>query len=274
MISDLQYYKPSLGGSWLLVGLVLAGSLVGGMVNLIWKGAPQSLTYAIMMAVPLLFCGWMGRQARTLGETAVPLNAPRFGKLPAWAALLLSAVALLALSVVTEPTTSFIPMPDSIKAIFEQAFMDSPLWDMILSTCILAPLLEELLCRGMMLRGMLARGKAPWKAIFWSAFLFALMHLNPWQSIPALLIGLLLGWVYWRTRCLWATIFLHCLNNSLSTVISRVWPDLPVDAGLQDLLSPTAWWAVFAGSAVILILVIRLLHEKTLSPQIPPQLEA
>ena len=107
---------------------------------------------------------------------------------------------MLSLSVVIEPTTSFIPMPDSIKAIFEKAFVESALWDMIVSTCILAPLLEELLCRGIMLRGMLARRKAPWKAIVWSALIFAVMHMNPWQSIPAFLIGLLLGWVYYRTH--------------------------------------------------------------------------
>ena len=142
MNSAIPYYKPSLGGSWLLVGLLIAGSLVGGMVTMLWKGAPQSLTYGLMMAIPLLFCAWMGTQARDLGGSRLALHAPHYGSLPAWLFFVLVSVALLALTVVIEPTTSFIPMPDSIKAIFEKAFVDSALWDMILSTCILAPLLD------------------------------------------------------------------------------------------------------------------------------------
>lgn len=270
-----QYYKPSLGQSWLLVALVIAGSLVMGLAL---PHAPQSLTYFLMMCFPLGWCWWMGRQEAAIAEISgrkpLPFNAPHFGKLSGPAFFVLAAIAMLALTVVIEPTTAFIPMPDSIKAVFEKAFIDSPLWDMILSTCILAPLLEEFLCRGMMLRGMLAHRITPWKAIAWSAFLFAFMHMNPWQSIPAFLIGLFLGWVYWRTHCLWATIFLHCLNNVISTVISRLWPDLSIDAGLKDILPPTTYWLVYAGCVVVLVVTIYLLHEKTLPANVSSPVEA
>ena len=144
---------------------------------------------------------------------------------------------------------------------------------MILATCIMAPLLEEFLCRGMMLRGMLTRMK-PWKAIFWSAFLFAVMHLNPWQSIPAFLIGLFLGWVYWRTHSLWATIFLHCLNNSLSTAATRIWSDVSVDAGWKDVLPPNTYWICYVAAALLLVVLLYILYEKTLSPEISSPVDA
>ena len=271
MIQYFKYYKPGLGASWLLVGLTLLGSILAGLAL---PQAPHSLTYALMTILPLAWCWWMGNMAATAGDKPLAVNAPHFGKLGAAGFLVLSAVALLALSVVIEPTTTFIPMPDTIKALFEKVFIDSALWDMIVSTCILAPLFEEFLCRGMMLRGMLAGGMRPRNAILWSALLFAVMHLNPWQSIPAFLIGLLLGWVYWRTHCLWATIFLHCFNNSISTLISRLWPDLPVDAGLRDILPPTTWWIVFGAAAVVLFLTLYLLHEKTVSPEVQTHMEA
>ena len=273
MIQELKYYKPTLGQSWWLVLLLAVGSLVGGGISLIWKEAPQSLTYLVMMVLPMAWSLWQGHLAARSGGRALAINQPHFGKLPAGVFLLLAAVALLTLSYVIEPTTSFIPMPDSIKAIFEAAFVNSRLWDMIVSTCILAPLLEELLCRGIMMRGMLTRMK-PGRAIFWSALIFAVMHMNPWQSIPAFLIGLLLGWIYWRTHCLWATIFLHWLNNSLATVISRLWPDVSVDAGWKDILPPTTYWIVFGVCAVVLILTLYLLYEKTVSPQVPDRVEA
>ena len=274
MFQKFQYYKPTLGHSWLMVALVIVGSLV---VAFAFPHAPQSINYFLMMLCPLGFCWWMERQAAAVAEIRgirpLPVNAPHFGKLPAWAFLALSTVAMLALTVVIDPTTAFIPMPDSIKAIFEKAFVDSALWDMILATCIFAPLLEEFLCRGMMLRGMLTRMPV-WKAIAWSAFLFAFMHLNPWQSIPAFLIGLFLGWVYWRTHCLWATIFLHCFNNSMSAILTRVFPDIPFDASWKDMLPPNVYWPFYAGCVVVAVLTIYILHEKTLSPEVSSPVDA
>ena len=273
-MNPFSYYKPSLGGSWLLFGLLLVGGIVAAGFAAFWKGVPQSFAYAVTMLPPILFCWWEGRREQAYGESPVALDAPHFGHLPGWAVFALAAIAMLSLSVVAEPATSFLPMPDLIKAAFEEAFVNSALWDMILSACILAPLLEDFLCRGLMLRGMLANGKKPWKAIFWSAFLFAVMHLNPWQSIPAFLIGLLLGWVYWRTRSLWLPIFLHCLNNVTATILSRMRPDLEIDAGLRDLLTPTAWWTVFGIATVLLFLTLYILYEKTLSPEVQAPLDA
>ena len=274
MIQQFKYCKPGLGASWLMVALVFVGSLVGGVLTMASPAVPQSLTYLIMMMFPLAFCWWLGAQAQLRGESSLRIDAPHFGKLGAFGVLALAGIALISLSVVIDPTTSLIPMPDSIKAIFEKAFIDSALWDMIVSTCILAPLLEELLCRGIMLRGMLARRKAPWKAIVWSALIFAVMHMNPWQSIPAFLIGLLLGWVYYRTHSLWATIFLHCLNNSISTVISRVWADLPIDAGLKDVLPETTYWIVYVAAALLLAITLVILNEKTVSSQVQAPVDA
>ena len=273
MKNIFQYYRPTLGQSWLMVALLLVGGVV---IGVLLPNAPQSLTYTLMMLLPIAFCWLMARQAATVAtaETRVtPLNKPRFGKLGAAGFMVLAAVALLFISVVIEPTTAFLPMPDFIKDVFEKAFVDTPMWDLIISTCIMAPLLEEFLCRGMMERGMLTRMK-PWKAIAWSAFIFAFMHANPWQSIPAFLIGLFLGWVYWRTHCLWATIALHCLNNSISAAITRIWPDLPVDAGLSDILPSSTYWIIYAASVVALAAVLCILNEKTLSPEIQASRQA
>jgi len=265
-----KYYKPTLGGSWVIVALMLVGSV---LVGVLFPHVPHSLGYALLMLFPLAWCWWKGQQAYMLGERPLAINAPHFGQLHPVVFFLLAGIALLALGVVIEPTTSFIPMPDFIKRVFEEAFMDSPLWDAILSTCILAPLLEEFLCRGMMLRGMLPQ-KGVRKAILWSAFLFAFMHMNPWQSIPAFLMGIFMGWVYWRTHCLWATIFLHFLNNAMSVVITRIFPDLPVDAGWIDVLPTTTYWGLYGSCVVVAAVCIYILYEKTLSAEVPPAVEA
>lgn len=270
MFQKFSYYKPGLGQSWLLVALVIVGSVV---MSLILPHAPQSLSYFLMMMLPVAFCWWQGNNAQLAGEKPLPVNAPHFGRLHPVLFFLLAGIAMLALNVVIEPTTTFIPMPDIIKDVFEAAFINSSLGDAILSTCILAPLLEEFLCRGMMLRGMLPQ-KGARKAILWSAFLFAFMHLNPWQSIPAFLIGLFMGWVYWRTHCLWATIFMHFLNNAVSVIISRIWTDLPVDASLMDILPPATYWVIYAACVVVAAVSLYILYEKTLPVKVSSPVDA
>ncbi|MBO3270555.1 CPBP family intramembrane glutamic endopeptidase [Hymenobacter defluvii] len=81
--------------------------------------------------------------------------------------------------------------------------------------CVSAPLLEELIFRGVMLTGLL-RNYRPWVAISQSALLFGLMHMNPAQIVGAGLIGLLFGWLYYRTRSLSLCIVAHMFNNLLA----------------------------------------------------------
>ena len=78
---------------------------------------------------------------------------------------------------------------------------------------VIAPLTEEVIFRGVILRGLLGRWR-PWVAIVASAVLFALMHLNPAQVPVALGLGLVLGWVYVRTRSLGLCMLGHAINNA------------------------------------------------------------
>lgn len=84
----------------------------------------------------------------------------------------------------------------------------------VLSLAILAPLLEEVLFRGA-IQGLLMRffGR-PWPAILISALLFGVFHLNPVQIVYATLLGIVLGWIYYRTGSLLPVIVGHILNNS------------------------------------------------------------
>ncbi|MBQ0123639.1 MAG: CPBP family intramembrane metalloprotease [Bacteroidales bacterium] len=252
-------YLPNLGECWILVVALLLGSIVTGLTL---PAAPMSLTYAISMAFPMIYIIFLGRKQRC----AAALNNPDFKHLGAFGAFAISALAMLCLMVVSEPCTSFIPMPESIKALFEKVFYNTPLWDSVLSTCILAPLAEEFLCRGIMMRGMLSHG-SPARAIIWSAVIFAVMHANPWQSIPALIFGLFFGWIYYRTGCLWLTIFLHCMNNSISTVMARLLPDQEVDEGLMDIMGSN-YWILFAVAMIMLAASIYFIYEKTVSSEV------
>lgn len=149
-------------------------------------------------------------------------------------------------------------MWDWVKASLD-SMMNAPKATAIITVAILAPLLEELLCRGIILRGLLKR-TSTFMAIFWSSLIFAVIHLNPWQAIGAFILGILMGWVYYKTGSLKLTILMHFTNNFLALLLSWSFPGMDDDAGLIDILPPNTYWYVFGGSALLAILIIIALN--------------
>ncbi|NJM77597.1 MAG: CPBP family intramembrane metalloprotease [Acaryochloridaceae cyanobacterium RU_4_10] len=84
------------------------------------------------------------------------------------------------------------------------------LWFLV---AVCAPLFEESLFRGFFLTS-LTRYLATWQAIALSGFLFALAHLNLGDLLPLTVLGMILGFIYLRSRNLLASMLLHSLWNS------------------------------------------------------------
>lgn len=267
----LQHFKPTLSQSWLIALFLIVGSLALGLIvnalglllGFSWKC--ESLSYLLGMLFPFAYI--LFKSIQSAGSGPVPLNRFDFGRMGAGLYFPVAVVGMLSLSVLIEPASALMPMPDFVKSVFEEAFLNVSLWDGIVSTCILAPLCEEFLCRGMMLRGMLHQGHSPRSAILWSALIFAVMHLNPWQAVPAFIIGLFFGWIYYRTGSLWTTIALHCVNNSLSTFLMRSLDGMDVDDGFIDILPTGRYVILYCICLVVFTTVILILrkNEKTLS---------
>ena len=91
---------------------------------------------------------------------------------------------------------------------------------------LLAPLSEEIVLRGAILKELLKSEKlSTWTAIAISALFFALVHMNPAQMPHAFLIGLLLGWMYYRTGSILPGVAYHWANNSVAYVLYAIYPD-------------------------------------------------
>ena len=135
----------------------------------------------------------------------------------------------------------------------------------ILSITLLAPLLEELLFRGA-IQGELARRCSPWKAIIISSLIFGVIHLNPAQIPFAFLLGILFGWLYYRTGSLLPGIVGHVLNNSVATVNMYLYGDTTIEEQMQ---SPAEMW-LWAGVAVVAFIVAAKWLDRKLNdlPQI------
>ena len=271
----LNSYPLSIKQSWLvcfvlfIVSQLLASGLLMALVSIIpgWDEThplfmilAYSLSFLPVFAYVYLISKSEYQQRERAGRPQPLWKAPQTGSLPLPWLLLLLGIALYALVIVVEPLVAWIPMPDSMKKLFETMINDS--WGSVFTTVVLAALLEEWLMRGVALKGMLLKGYSPKSAIIWSALIFGIMHLNPWQAIPAFLLGCFFGWVYWRTRCLWLTIFLHAVNNGTSTLLTHLFPEMEIDTPIYQMLDTVQYALLYALALVLGWAIFYYLYKK------------
>lgn len=103
-------------------------------------------------------------------------------------------------------------LPDYLINDFESVEIIT--WD-IFNICLIGPFVEELLFRGIIMNRLLERNIKPNSAISITAILFALFHLNPAQMIGALIVGLFVGYLAYKTNCIYYSILVHCVYNTL-----------------------------------------------------------
>lgn len=192
----------------------------------------------------------LGAFAVTLGLTPLLTGLPirellprRPGPLAAIPGAVLLAlggwIGALEIGILTERV---MPMPEWIAREFERLFQQShPVASLVLLT-VAPPIVEEALCRGLLLRAMLKRWSVT-RSVVLSALVFGGIHLNPWQFFYATWLGLLLGWVYVRTRSLGLCVVLHALNNFLSWVLMRAQPEWAGSGSVVPEHLPAGWAA-------------------------------
>lgn len=119
-----------------------------------------------------------------------------------------------------------IPAPPWFWELFSNVLeSDYGWWGSFMKVAIVAPVIEELIFRGLILYGLL-RNYKPHTAIIVSALLFSLFHLNPWQIPATMVLGLLLGWIMFRTKNILLAIAGHSLNNFMVLLTTTYWEQI------------------------------------------------
>jgi membrane protease YdiL (CAAX protease family) len=263
LFTGYSHYLPGIGGMFMLFLLFILGSLLGSLLSGLFNFAmgPSKLveSYSMLIAYPVSFIPpllYASAQSRKneIFDTGYALDSNNFGSKGGVVIALTVSLATLAAAFVSEPVVTLLPdMPARLEEALE-SLTNGPLWASLLSVSIFAPLFEEWLCRGLVLRGLMSKMN-PAKAICISAAFFAVLHMNPWQAIPAFILGLLFGYVYYRTGSLKLTMLMHCVNNTLATIFSRI-PAFEDAETFMDVLAPWKYAGIYAASLVILICAI------------------
>lgn len=273
LFSSYTHYLPGFGGVAILLLLFLAGGLLGNLVTIgltAAMGAEFTGTYGIIISCPIMFVPailYASAKSRLNEYTTdeVPLDKG-LGKGKTRATLIAVGIfSTIAMAFAVEPVTALLPpMPEWLEDTMKSLLENTPLWATLISVSVMAPLFEEWLCRGLILRGLLQKS-SPLTAIVVSALIFAVIHMNPWQAIPAFCLGLLFGYVYYKTGSLKLTILMHCVNNTMAALCSRI-PEFKDAETFMDVLSPWAYWSIYAACLLIIACTIVILKDRQHTP--------
>ena len=283
LFSNYAHYVPGYGGMMMLFLMFLLGALLG---NIVTGGltlvSPEFVTmYGMVISYPLMFVPVLlyasaNSRRNEFFETGYAVDSRHFGQLGGFRMALIVSVATMATAFVADSLNLLLPaVPEWFEQIMDQ-MMTGPVWITLISVSVFAPLFEEWLCRGLVLRGLLQKTH-PASAIMVSAAFFAILHMNPWQALPAFLLGILFGYVYYRTGSLKLTMLMHCVNNTMAVVFSKI-PALAEADSFKDIMSPWAYAGIiiasiaFTAGAVVVLRNIPLGKEGARSncDEIPP----
>ncbi len=272
LYANHAWYVPGVGGLFALFGWFLVGSLLGSLVTVLLGlfMPPQAVAdYGMLVAYPLSFIPAMiyvaGKSQRnSLFETGYKLNSSNFGPFKGWQIVLITIVLAFATMIsadypnylnykITTATPAMKELYDQVIELLG-SMTGGPLWSSFLLAAIFAPIFEEWLCRGMILRGLLTKMKPGW-AIVVSALFFAVLHLNPWQALNAFIIGLVMGYVYYKTGSLWLTMLIHFVNNGTAVVLSQI-PSLQDVDFWKDIIPGGAYASICIAGVAVLALCI------------------
>lgn len=238
VITENQAYAAAL----VILVMLFFGKLLLPAGEADWASLVRAVTLPqlVMILLPtLVFAVLLSRSpARSLG-----LNRTSFGTVG------LSLVIGVALHPIYMILTQWVAAayPLSGQALQALAPLNKPIaaapWlHVVLLMAVLPAVCEELAFRGVVFGGLL-RGGEPGRAVAVSAVAFGISHGVLQQSISATMIGLLLGWVTWRTASVVPAMIIHAINNGLSVSLPRISElDLP---GLELVLAEAGAGVVY-----------------------------
>ena len=248
----------------LLVYVVASGAV---SVEIIASGNPEDIVSAIMAAIPESGMAWATSAGLFMAASAMLWHLIywgyfSFGKQPfrqvGGKVMLLSIMLVFAAMFAFNVLAQELGLPDELSEVIKQV-SNNVLG--CITIAVLAPILEEVLFRGA-IQGYLMRKYNPAVGIVVAALVFGLIHMNPIQIFYAFCLGLVFGWMYYRTRSLMPVIIGHVLNNSLA-VVTMIMGAEEEDA----VMSPVEKIAIIGGSLLAALALMHLINR--LQPAVP-----
>lgn len=202
---------------------------------------PGALTVLLFRyAQPRMYAGVSFRRLPTLSALGVGI------------AILMAAIPFVLYSY---QVNQMLPMPESMRLVAEQAEVTikailqmptvSDFVANLLLIAVLPALGEELVFRGV-LQQQLMRRMSPWAAIILTGAAFSFFHFQMDGFLPRWLLGVILGWAFWRSGRFWVPVLMHVFYNGIQVIAHYVGGADSRLAQLDQDLDISIWAALFS----------------------------
>ena len=201
--------------------VILLSMILAGTLTLISSGSParfQLIIGELFLILPAIF--YLIAKKYNLAEVFRIKKIDR-------TTLLISFVLGISISILSDEmdriVSTFIKLPPELEEILVEMFKVESLMDwmtILLAAVVFAGIFEEMLFRGLLQKALERKYNFQY-AIFVSAFIFAVVHLTPFL-LQVLVLGVVLGFLAWRSQSIIPGVILHCINNTLSIIFINV----------------------------------------------------
>jgi membrane protease YdiL (CAAX protease family) len=186
-------------------------------------GGGLTISLSVIMGLPAVLAAlWIAiRFSRTPFADYLAL------RWPSWTNLLIGVAALFVLVMgwdLLSRATGREVAPGFMGEVLKSARADGALWLLVIAFTVAAPITEEFFARGFLYRGWSESFLGPVGAIILSSVVWTALHLQyDWFFFGEVFsIGLLLGYLRYRSNSTWLTVVVHGLNN-LAAVVQTIW---------------------------------------------------
>ena len=271
-LGRLAFFLLFVGAGLLVASIVTSIVLLGtGGVKeapaagqLIWI---QGISQLLMFLLPALLFAWIfeGR-ATTFFQTGMK----KWQAFPVLLAILLIIIAIPMIDFLTTWNES-LHLPESMsqweasmraKQVQSQELMSGFLslpgvGYMLLNLLMLAAIpaiCEEFVFRGVIQKTLVGWFRNPHVAIVVTAAVFSLTHFEMFYFVPRFVLGICLGYIYYYTRTIWASVLAHFTNNAISVVMYDISASNGLGIDPQHLQIPHP--ALFGAISLILTTIV------------------
>src|SRR6202022_546528 len=185
-------------------------------------GGGLTISLSVIMGLPAVLAAlWIAiRFSRTPFADYLALRRP------SWTDLVIGVVALFVLVMgwdLLSRATGREVTPGFMGEVLQSARADGALWLLVIAFTVAAPVSEEFFARGFLYRGWSDSFLGPTGAILLSSLVWTALHLQyDWFFFGEVFsIGLLLGYLRYRSNSTWLTVVVHGLNN-LAAVVQTI----------------------------------------------------
>ena len=222
-----------------LLGVFVAATVLCNMLGVLLvrtgsvsEGFSAFVCYGVQFAVTILYALWVRRHRTARGTKLLRFGVRRVDP----AVVLWGLVMTIATSLVVEPLVDW--MPEGMLELLNRQM----------------GLGEEILFRGIV-QDSLTEKLGPLRGILIGACVFGIVHIIPQQVINAFFVGIVLGFIYYRSGSLVPVILIHMINNAIS-YFSWVLSGERIVSTRQMIGNDTVYYIVYALACAVFVVAL------------------